>query len=81
MYPDGTMDMTWRLHPGVKWHDGTPFTSDDLVFSLTLHKDADLAHAYAGTARVMQTASNPDPQTLIVRWSRIDVAALRAVSG
>ena len=29
-------DTTWRfqLRPGVKFHDGTPFTADDVVFSL-----------------------------------------------
>ena len=28
-------DLTWRIHlrPGVKFHDGTPFTADDVVFS------------------------------------------------
>ena len=25
--------VTWNLKPGVKWHDGTPFTADDLVFN------------------------------------------------
>src|ERR1700684_976521 len=27
----------WRFHlrPGVKWQDGSPFTADDVVFSLT----------------------------------------------
>src|SRR5262245_34303885 len=25
---DGTMDTTWKIRPNVKWHDGTPFTSD-----------------------------------------------------
>ena len=29
--------LTWsvKLRPGVKWHDGTPFTSADVAFSLT----------------------------------------------
>src|SRR6266508_4462728 len=31
---DGSMDMTWRLQPNVKWHDGTAFSSADMVFSL-----------------------------------------------
>jgi peptide/nickel transport system substrate-binding protein len=25
--------VTWKLKPGVKWHDGKPFTADDLVFT------------------------------------------------
>jgi peptide/nickel transport system substrate-binding protein len=23
----------WKLKPGVRWHDGTPFTADDVVFT------------------------------------------------
>ena len=30
---DGTIDMTWRLHEGVRWHDGEPFTSEDVCFT------------------------------------------------
>lgn len=37
--PDGTMDTTWKLRPNEKWHDGTPFTAEDLVFSLNAYKD------------------------------------------
>ena len=29
---DGTT-VTWKLKPGVKWHDGKPFTADDVVFT------------------------------------------------
>ena len=25
--------MTWKLKQGVKWHDGKPFTADDVVFN------------------------------------------------
>jgi len=31
--PDGT-EMTFYLYQGVKWHDGMPFTADDVVYSL-----------------------------------------------
>src|ERR1044072_1770912 len=27
--PDGGMDVTWKLRPGIKWHDGKPHTSAD----------------------------------------------------
>lgn len=29
---DGTT-VTWRLKKGVRWHDGKPFTADDVVFT------------------------------------------------
>ena len=35
--------VTWKLKPGVKWHDGKPFTADDVVFTWTYA--ADLATA------------------------------------
>ncbi len=30
--PDGR-SVTWKLKSGVKWHDGKPFTADDVVFN------------------------------------------------
>jgi peptide/nickel transport system substrate-binding protein len=35
---DGTT-ITWKLKPGVKWHDGKPFTADDVVFNWEYAKD------------------------------------------
>lgn len=33
MSPDG-LSYTFHLNEGVKWHDGKPFTADDVVFSM-----------------------------------------------
>jgi peptide/nickel transport system substrate-binding protein len=30
---DGTVDMTWNLQEGVRWHDGEPFTAEDICFT------------------------------------------------
>ena len=38
---DGSMDTTWKLRPNVRWHDGRPFTADDLLFSYTVYRDPD----------------------------------------
>ena len=27
------LSVTWKLKPGVKWHDGKPFSADDVVFN------------------------------------------------
>ena len=36
--PDGK-SVTWKLKPGVKWHDGEPFSADDVVFNWEYSKD------------------------------------------
>lgn len=30
---DGTVKMAWPLHENVRWHDGEPFTSEDVCFT------------------------------------------------
>jgi peptide/nickel transport system substrate-binding protein len=30
---DGSVEMTWPLQENVRWHDGAPFTSDDVCFT------------------------------------------------
>jgi peptide/nickel transport system substrate-binding protein len=77
--PDGRMVMTWKLRPGVKWHDGTPFTSDDMMFALTLRQDRDLAHAHSAIVREIESASNPDPLTFIVNWKSVNAQADQAL--
>jgi len=67
---DGTMETTWRIHPNVKWHDGTPFTSADLLFTFTAFKDPELPSRFGSALREMESASAPDPQTLVIHWRR-----------
>src|SRR6202789_4299305 len=35
------LDWKTKLRPGVKWHDGAPFTADDVKFSLDLLNNKD----------------------------------------
>lgn len=76
--PDGTMETTWRIHPNVKWHDGSPFTSADLLFAFTLSQDPELPVPNATELRQMESASTPDPSTLVVRWGKTYVRANQA---
>src|SRR5687767_11452307 len=51
--PDGRMQTTSKIRPGARWHDGTPVTADDLVFTVTIGKDRELAVlGHAGLANV-----------------------------
>lgn len=75
--PDGTMETTWKLRHNVKWHDGTPFTSDDLLFTFAIRKDPELCCA-AGRPALMRSAVAPDPFTVVIHWSDTYVDADRA---
>ena len=33
VFPDGRMATTWRIRPNASWQDGTPFTSEALLFT------------------------------------------------
>ncbi|MPZ14209.1 MAG: hypothetical protein GEU73_07250 [Chloroflexi bacterium] len=37
--PDGGMETTWTLKEGAKWHDGTPITTDDLLFDIEIGQE------------------------------------------
>jgi peptide/nickel transport system substrate-binding protein len=43
--------VTWKLKPGVKWHDGKPFTADDVVFNWEYAKDPATATVTIGVYR------------------------------
>jgi len=40
--------VTWKLKPGVKWHDGKPFTADDVVFNWEYATDPATAAVSSG---------------------------------
>jgi peptide/nickel transport system substrate-binding protein len=77
--PDETMVTTWKLVPNVRWHDGTPFTSADLLFTFTVIKDPEIPTAIGAVVRVMQAAAAPDPYTFVIHWSRPFVDADQAL--
>lgn len=66
--PDGTMEMTWKLRPDVKWQDGAPFTSADLAFTAAVRRDLAPPRS-AGRVVPIESFEAPDPQTFVVRWA------------
>jgi len=61
------LSYTFRLREGVKWHDGKPFTSADVAFSILTLKEV---HP-RGRATFLHVADveTPDPLTAILRLS------------
>ena len=77
--PDGSMEVTWKLKPGLKWHDGTAFTSEDLAFAYRVFKDPAWPAAIPSAVGFIGEALAPDSQTLILRYPRVSNGA--AVAG
>lgn len=78
--PDGTMETTWHIKPGAKWHDGTPVTADDMVFTLQVATDKELAFSsYPGTPAI-DRITTPDARTVVVSWKRPFIEADRLFS-
>lgn len=65
--PDG-LTYTFKLREGVKWHDGQPFTSADVAWSIEALKE----HHSRGRATFAQVSEveTPDAHTAILRLSK-----------
>lgn len=54
------MSVTWKLKPGVKWHDGMPFTADDVVFTWEYAADPATAAVSSGSYNTMKVEKIDD---------------------
>jgi len=72
---DGRMETTWKIRAGAAWHDGTPLTADDLVFTAR----ADQERQVPGFGNVINTmierVDAPDPATFVATWKSPFVGA------
>ncbi len=67
--PDGRMETTWKLRPGLTWHDGTALASDDFVFAWRVYTSPVLSAFNSVPQNIIEEVSAPDAQTLVIRWS------------
>jgi peptide/nickel transport system substrate-binding protein len=68
---DGGMDVRWTLRPGVRWHDGQPFTSADVQFTVdAINSPGYNPESTDGFDRIT-SVDTPDPLTAIVHYREI----------
>lgn len=74
--PDG-LDLTLQLREGVRWHDGEPFTAEDVKFNF--EEIVPLSTYGAGLAERIASVEITDPNTVVVHLDRPYGPLLEAV--
>ena len=63
------LSVTWKGKRNVKWHDGKPFTADDLVFNWEYASDPETAAVTIGSYRDVKVRK-VDDYTVVVRFAK-----------
>ncbi len=61
--------VTWRLKRNVRWHDGTPFSADDLIFNWEYSRNPQVATTTSGSYNTVN-AVKLDDFTVRVEFAR-----------
>lgn len=73
--PDGLV-ITFHLRKDVKWHDGQPFTAEDVLYTYKVTIDPKTPTAYAGDFLKVMKAEVLDPHTFRVTYDKPFAPAL-----
>ncbi len=73
--PDN-LTITFKLKKGVKWHDGQPFTAQDVLFTYQVMVDPKTPTAYSGDYLQVKRAEAPDDHTFRVTYGQPFAPAL-----
>jgi peptide/nickel transport system substrate-binding protein len=68
LLPDGRMETSWRIRPNAQWHDGTPITADDLLFTVQVGQDREIPALSNAGFNSIDGVEATDPRTVLVRW-------------
>lgn len=74
-WSNGAKVLTLKLRSGVKWSDGKPFTSADVVFSANLGKKYPAADL-AGIWPYLKSVTAPNPSTVVFTFKTVNTPLL-----
>jgi ABC-type transport system substrate-binding protein len=79
--PDGTMITTYRLKPGLTWHDGQPLIAGDFAFAYAVFSTPALGSASSPPIGLMENVTAPDAETVVIQWKTTFPHANALVAG
>jgi peptide/nickel transport system substrate-binding protein len=74
VYDDGRMDTTFRLR-NTTWHDGTPLTTDDIVFTFDAIMNPQLPAENREPEKSIESIERLDARTFVVHWRETNILA------
>jgi peptide/nickel transport system substrate-binding protein len=69
-YSPDCLDLTFKLRKDVKWHDGHPFTADDVVFTYQTMINPKTPAPFKEGFLLVKDVQAPDPYTVRVRYDK-----------
>lgn len=75
-YDESACTYTFHLRDGVKWHDGEPFTAEDVKFTIEAIMDPENGSENAPNFEDVEEITVPDGKTVVFRLSAPNVAFL-----
>jgi peptide/nickel transport system substrate-binding protein len=69
--PDGTMETTWKLRPGVTWHNGEPLRPEDFVLGWRVARDPGVPYNKRAVAAAIDRIEVIDQTTMVFHWKNL----------
>src|SRR4051794_4998470 len=70
VFDDGRMETTWRIRSDARWQDGTPVTTDDLLFTTMVEQDPEVGIPRNSAYDLIDSIQAADASTITVAWKR-----------
>jgi len=74
----GGLVIVFHLRRGVRWHDGHPFTAEDVLFTYQKLRDPKVHTPFASDFDDVESVTAPDPYTVRVVYQRIFAPGLES---
>jgi peptide/nickel transport system substrate-binding protein len=70
LLPDGRMETTWVIRQSAIWHDGTPVTPADLLFTTQVAQDREIGAFRESAYDMIEGVETDGDRSVTVRWKQ-----------